>query len=217
MTLREISNLALYEDEFSNSVLSDNTSKMSVSKIIFSDKNSKITVGARTVITHCSIRLGTNSDLVIGSDCRISGNIVVGAYSQIIIGNDFNVTSNVHLRAVEKTFIKIGNDCLFGTNVTLRTADGHPIYDRKTRERINKSASIEIEDHVWLADEVMVMKGLTVGRSSVLGARSLLTKSVPRNAVWGGVPAKSIYENIVWEHSPKHYSPDYYKDEDDIF
>jgi galactoside O-acetyltransferase len=47
-----------------------------------------------------------------------------------------------------------------------------------------------IEDNVWLGTGVMVNPGVTIGRNSVIGAGSVVTKSIPANVVAAGVPCR---------------------------
>ncbi|MBP7051983.1 MAG: hypothetical protein KBE65_13295 [Phycisphaerae bacterium] len=51
---------------------------------------------------------------------------------------------------------------------------------------------VEIGDNVWLGSRVMVLKGVTIGANSVVGAGSIVTTSLPANCVAAGVPARVI-------------------------
>ena len=55
---------------------------------------------------------------------------------------------------------------------------------------------VHIEDHTWLPWRVFIMPGVTIGKSSIIGANSTVTKSVPENSLFAGSPAKLIKENI---------------------
>ena len=53
---------------------------------------------------------------------------------------------------------------------------------------------IVIEDNVWIGAGVHIMGGVTIGRNSVIGAGSVVTKDVPENVIAAGVPCKVIRE-----------------------
>ena len=50
----------------------------------------------------------------------------------------------------------------------------------------------KIEDKVWIGANVTVLKGVTIGKNAVIGAGSVVTKSIPENAIAIGAPAKVI-------------------------
>ena len=61
-----------------------------------------------------------------------------------------------------------------------------PIYHKK----------IQIEDECWLATDVYVAPGVTIGKGTIVGARSSVFKNLPSNAICMGAPAKIIRERI---------------------
>nr|WP_234896091.1 hypothetical protein [Sinorhizobium meliloti] len=116
------------------------------------------------------------------------------------------------MRAVESTSIIIGSDCLFGSDIIIRTTDGHPVYDAATRERINFSKSITIGQHVWIADRAVVLKGVNIGNASAIGVGSIVTKSVDANCIAVGNPARVVKTGTTWERSPGIRTEEHYFD-----
>jgi acetyltransferase-like isoleucine patch superfamily enzyme len=82
----------------------------------------------------------------------------------------------------------IGDDVLCGANVTICDTDWHHP-DPRRRNEIGPSAPVVIEDNVWLGLNVVVLKGVTIGRDAVIGAGSVVTKSVPAGMIAAGNPA----------------------------
>lgn len=63
---------------------------------------------------------------------------------------------------------------------------------------------VVIEDGVWVGCNVVILKGVTVGRGSVVGAGAVVTKDVPPYAVVGGNPAKLIKYRFTEEQIKEH-------------
>ena len=96
--------------------------------------------------------------------------------------------------------IRIGEDCMFSTDIMIRTGDTHRIYDHDSGSCINKPQSVTVDDHVWIARDVMVLKGSRINKGSIVGAKSLVTKlDHQENSVLAGVPAKVVKVNVRWE------------------
>jgi acetyltransferase-like isoleucine patch superfamily enzyme len=115
-------------------------------------------------------------------------NISVGSFVYIGPGAKFSSSNS---------FIKIGSKVMFGPNVTIMAGDhnistvGKYIYDVSEKLPENDLPVI-IEDDVWVGCNVIILKGVTIGRGAVIAAGSVVTKSVSSYDIVGGVPAKII-------------------------
>ena len=87
---------------------------------------------------------------------------------------------------------------MLSRNVKIMASDGHTIFNKKN-DRINHSKSITVSHNVWLADNVTILKGVIVGSNSVVGINSTLTKSIQKNSIAVGNPAKITTDDIYWE------------------
>jgi acetyltransferase-like isoleucine patch superfamily enzyme len=94
--------------------------------------------------------------------------------------------------------ISIGEGCLLA-GVRFRTSDSHKIIDRATGQRLNPSGSIIIERGVWLAEDVLCLRGAHVGEGSIVGTRSLVNSVLPPFSLCVGTPARVVRENVSWE------------------
>jgi acetyltransferase-like isoleucine patch superfamily enzyme len=94
--------------------------------------------------------------------------------------------------------ITIGNHVAVGTNTTIIDTDFHPIEHTLRQKDASRGASapIRIADHVFVGMSCLILKGVTVGESSVIGAGSVVTKDIPAGVVVAGNPAKIIRELI---------------------
>ena len=112
------------------------------------------------------------------------------AASTIEIGDSNHLSNNVTVIALER--IKIGNNCLIGDSVAIYDSDFHPVAALQRKNGNGLIASVIIQDNVWIGSRSIILKGVTIGSNSVIGAMSLVTKSVPPNSIYGGVPAKLL-------------------------
>lgn len=92
--------------------------------------------------------------------------------------------------------VHIGNDVLIANRVTLVAYDGHP-QDAEQRRRglpaePASSRPIFIEDDVWICQGAMIMKGVRVGRGSIVAADAVVVKDVPPYSVAAGNPARIV-------------------------
>jgi acetyltransferase-like isoleucine patch superfamily enzyme len=90
-------------------------------------------------------------------------------------------------------FIKIGRDCMIASHSSLY-ANNHIFADSEIpfREQGLTTKGIKIEDDCWLGTGVRVLDGVTIGKGSIIGAGSVVTKNIPPFSVAVGVPARVI-------------------------
>lgn len=186
-------------------------------RIQFRGKNNRIIVSDHAHVDRLIVTFdGDNGVLHIGANSfkRSSlWNIRIGQDSTVKLGNEISSTATCVISAVEGTSVIIGDDVMIASGVQLRADDGHAIYDVKSRKRVNHSRSISIGNHVWLAFEVVVLGGVSIGDGTVIGFRSLVTKNISNNCIAVGMPAKVVREDIAWERphlsiSSPAYRPD---------
>lgn len=116
------------------------------------------------------------------------------------IGHSFKLNGTMFASVIGPgTKVDIGDDCLFAS-VRFRTSDPHKIYTLTGKNRLNPPDDIFVEDHVWLAEDVLLLKGSRVCKGSVVGARSLVTSEIPPNSLAVGTPAKVLRSDIRWEY-----------------
>jgi acetyltransferase-like isoleucine patch superfamily enzyme len=87
--------------------------------------------------------------------------------------------------------ITIGDGCSIAQRVFITDADWHDFYHRIYP---GKEDPVVLEDNVWLGDQVIVTKGVTIGRNSIVGAGSVVTRDIPANTIAAGNPASPIKE-----------------------
>lgn len=136
------------------------------------------------------------------SDIKGIENLSIGDGTLVPKGSTFYCT---------RAELKIGNKVLFGPNPTIITGDhridvvGKYIIDVSDDEKIPENdAPVVIEDDVWCGANVVILKGVTIGKGSVVAAGSVVTKSFAPYSVIGGVPAKLIRMRFSTDQIEEH-------------
>lgn len=83
--------------------------------------------------------------------------------------------------------IRIGDNVRCGANVIIMDSDFH-LDDSRTLP----PSPIEIQDNVWLGEGVKVLKGVTIGENTIVGAGSIVTKDLPNNVIAAGCPCRVV-------------------------
>lgn len=109
--------------------------------------------------------------------------------SNIEVGENFY--ANFNLVVLDANKVVIGDNVFIGPNVGLHTS-GHPLDCARRNAGLEYALPIHIGDNVWIGAGVNVMPGITIGRNSIIGAGSVVTKDVPANVVAAGVPCRVI-------------------------
>lgn len=131
-----------------------------------------ISIGNNSIIHEYTFLKAFDGQILIGNNCTVNPFTVIhGCSGGVIIGNGVRIASGCSLVANEHIFKS--------TNI--------PIYLQGTT-----SKGIIIEDDVWLGSGVKVLDGVTVGKGSVVGANSVVTKNIPSYSVAVGSPARII-------------------------
>lgn len=115
------------------------------------------------------------------------------AIAVIRIGDDCGLTGATIVAAEA---ITIGNRVLVGANVTIVDTDFHPLTPAARAYDILAGAHrpIIIEDDVFIGMNSLILKGVTIGRGSVIGAGSVVSRDVPANVIVAGNPARVVKE-----------------------
>ncbi len=137
-----------------------------------------------------NITLGKNFGM--GPNCQLFAQGKSGDAS-IIIGNNVGLNFNVMINADCGGTIVIGDDVRIGPYSVMRAANhrsedvNRPIYSQG-----HTPGTITIEDDVWLGAHVILLPNVKIGRSTIIGAGSVVTSDIPPYCVAAGVPAKVI-------------------------
>lgn len=99
------------------------------------------------------------------------------------------VYANFNLTLVDDTFISIGDHTMIGPNVTIATAT-HP-YEKELREKgLQKNMPVRIGKNCFIASGAIICPGVEIGDNTIVGAGSVVTRSLPADVVAYGNPCR---------------------------
>lgn len=130
-----------------------------------------IEIGDGTLISRNTILRARNGRIEIGPGCDVGANCILGTDSHLRLGREVLVAAFCYL-----------------------TAGGHHAYEDPDtpiiRQGLVSKGGIEVGDDVWLGSHTAVLDGVRIGAGAVVGAHSLVNKSLPERAVAWGQPAR---------------------------
>lgn len=107
----------------------------------------------------------------------------------VYIGEGSFLNHNIYL--MDCAEIRFGKKCFIGPNCGFYTAI-HPLAAEPRNEGLEMAKPINIADNVWIAADVTVMPGVKIGKGSVIGAKSLVSKDIPAGVLAYGNPCKVV-------------------------
>ena len=128
-----------------------------------------------------------------GTGARVSTSVRLIYPQGITIGNDVGIPRNVTLDG--RGGIDIGDDTMIGFESIILTST-HISKDKNIpiRKQGMFRAPVKIGKNVWTGARVIILPGVTVGDGAIIAANSVVSKDIPSNTVYGGVPASFIRE-----------------------
>ncbi|MEI6079652.1 MAG: DapH/DapD/GlmU-related protein [bacterium] len=153
-------------------------------------------------------QIGLGRGLTTGVGCRFDA-FPASKGLCIEFGDNVEINDYVHIGAINS--IKIGNNVLIASKVFI-TDHNHGAYGNNGRnddpnvapkDRKLCSAPVVIEDNVWIGEFVSILPGVKIGKGSIIGTMSVVTKDIPAYSIAVGSPARVVkkfnFQNKKWE------------------
>ena len=97
--------------------------------------------------------------------------------------------------------VTFGEDVMIGRNVLVYDSDFHQLRD-KNGVPANPAKEVVIEGHVWLTSNIAVLKGVTIGKGSLVTSETVVNRNVPEHSiVAGGAAGKVIKDEVDWNRA----------------
>ena len=109
---------------------------------------------------------------------------------RVRVGDHVQIEGFFSVSAAEA--VTIGNSVLIGSNVAIRDHDHGIAPDRHRALQDLVTAPVDVGDFAWLGQNVVVLKGVSIGKNAVVGANAVVTRPVAEGAIVAGIPARQI-------------------------
>ena len=159
-------------------------------------KNLQIPGKVTWAIWGSKVSIGDNFYLSSGNGVNhitsnLQADVYVESQAMLAIGNNVGMSST-RIRVHES--VTIGDNVKIGGCVLITDTDAHPMdyVVRRSSNEGTKSAPVVIEDDVWVGAHCIILKGVTIGARSIIGAGSVVTNSIPVDCVAAGNPCRVI-------------------------
>jgi acetyltransferase-like isoleucine patch superfamily enzyme len=172
----------------------------------------RITIGHGVFLgEHCQLYAYPNGEMSIGDLTSIDRFVEIRGGKLMKINDQVRIVKHATLKAPEQATmiigsrtvisqgcildggIKVGNDVTFGPYVFVNDED-HGFHDVDIPMNLQEGVIgiTLIEDDVWIANGVSILKNVTVSRGTIIGAGAVVNRSLPENSINVGIPAKTI-------------------------
>ena len=139
------------------------------------------------------IRLRKDATWNVKGYCGLSYGVTVEVNDHAEFNTGY-LTVNSNSTIVVNQKINMGNDVMIGRNTVIYDSDFHTLNGEKV------SKEVMIGDHVWIATNVTVLKGVHIGEGSVIGAGTIVREDIPDHVIVGSKTKQVILsENAYWE------------------
>lgn len=125
----------------------------------------------------------------LGKNSSIKADLALESPTTISIGSNSSIMAQCTIFGGDG--VNIGNNVQISANCVI-SATTHPLEKDKRSIQINKK--VIICDNVWIGMSALILPGVTIGKNSIVGAGSVVTKNVPADQIWIGNPAKFYKE-----------------------
>lgn len=169
--------------------------------MIINGNNNFISVPNSCTLNNTSIDIsGDNNSIIIKDKARLIGpcRIIMQGNSTLVIGENSGIRGVDFL--LNNADIIIGKLCMFSNNIIVRNHDSHKVINSTTNVIENSSKEIILGNHVWVGQNVTILKGVKIGDNSIIAMGSVVTKSCEDGCIMAGNPAKKVKDNISWDY-----------------
>lgn len=143
------------------------------------------------------IRIIRNNGFIeLGDTVKIFSGVKLSVYgtdhrAMLKIGSHVSIGDRTEIHCGKN--IAIGDHCVIAWDVVILDHDYHRL---NSPTQVHKP--VRIEDHVWIGCRAIILKGVRIGKGSVVAAGSVVTRDVPENTLVAGNPAKIVKTDIYW-------------------
>jgi acetyltransferase-like isoleucine patch superfamily enzyme len=146
----------------------------------------------RRLFLEGNIEVGAARSVRLGHCVKLGKDVYLGAWEEgeLIVGDNSYIGRGTIILAHQS--VVIGDDCLIAPGCHITDVNHGIAAGELIRKQPLVSKPVRIGNDVWIGASCSILPGVTIGDGAVIGARSVVTRDVPSNAIVVGIPAKII-------------------------
>lgn len=102
-----------------------------------------------------------------------------------------NLVANYNLTILDEAIVTIGDNVFIGPNCGIYTIN-HALLPDQRNEGVMQARPVTIGDNVWIAANVVICPGVSIGEGAVIGAGSVVTRDIPPYTLATGNPCRPL-------------------------
>ncbi|HBJ1647390.1 MULTISPECIES: hypothetical protein [Clostridium] len=199
----------IYYNYFSKNIIRDKNSYLipykntvldlhDSARIYIHGKNIEIGINKlRKSKSETHIRMRENAVWNSNNGCGLFYNTVLEIHEKAIFDSNF-FTMNGGSVVICAKHISFGEDVMLGRNIVIYDSDYHQVLNDEGKMK-NFSKDVIIGDHVWLTNQIMVLKGVTIGKGTLVSPYTVIRKDLPNQSmIVSSNSPRVISNNVYW-------------------
>ena len=153
-------------------------------EVFTGEKSDNLQIIGKIYLRNPNVHLGKNITLYPG--------VMLQGQGDIYIGDNTYIGNNTIIYAEKGYKVSIGKDCMIAGQCYIINTDHEMKLDQAMTKQGTISADIIIENNVWIAGHVSILKGSVIREGGVIAAKALVNKETVRNGIYVGIPARLL-------------------------
>lgn len=130
------------------------------------------------ISTHCALKIFNHAKLMIGKNCELAYGCCIEAHGQGVLQIGDHVYMNRYCMISCQNAISIGRGCIFGPGVKIFDNNHQFSAEDGVSQQLN-TGPIHIGNNCWIASNVVILRGVTIGDNCLIGAGCIISEDIP--------------------------------------
>ena len=130
------------------------------------------------ISTRCALKMFNKARMLVGKNCEFAHGCCIEAHGKGVLEIGDHVNMNRYCMISCQEAVNIGSGCIFGPGVKIFDNNHQFSFEKGVSQHLN-TAPIRIGNNCWIASDVVILKGVTIGDNCLIGAGCIVSEDVP--------------------------------------